>query len=59
MPQGPEKRKGEQTPREAPAEEPATGREQGARPDIDAREEEGYDQPESSAQKQPAPGPQP
>ncbi len=64
---GPEKWKGELPPDEAAerdqeSTEGARGREaapaRGApRPSIDEREEEGYDQPESSAQKAPPGGP--
>ncbi len=60
---GPEKWKGELPPDEAAGSEAGARREdlEGERgaehPSIDAREEEGYSQPESSAQKDAPPGP--
>ncbi len=49
-----DKPKGEMTPREAAAQDAAPARQEPARtrlPTEDEREEEGWDQPESSAQK--------
>lgn len=50
-----EQRKGEQAPREAPGDQAVeSGVERQGKPEgIDQREEEGYSQPESSAQKLP------
>lgn len=54
MAEGPEKRKGAMTPREAAEREIPTRQGAGTwDADADPREEEGYDQPESSAQKGP------
>ncbi len=60
---GPEKWKGELPPDEAAESEAGARREGHAdepgapRRSIDEREEDGYTQPESSAQKRPPPGP--
>ncbi len=58
MAEGPEKRKGDLTPREAAEDEARTRTARqapqpdvAASPDEDAREEDGWSQPESSAQK--------
>jgi hypothetical protein len=56
---GPEKWKGERPGEDAAGQDREAGRREREAPReaIDDREEEGYSQPESSAQKAPAPGP--